>query len=65
MTFDEQNAQGDQGTATSIASTFASSDVDLVAAIATPAGQATATAVTDKPVVFMAVTDPVGAQLVA
>ena len=64
VTFDEQNAQGDQGTATSIASTFASSDVDLVAAIATPAGQATATAVTDKPVVFMAVTDPVGAQLV-
>lgn len=64
VSFDEQNAQGDAATATSIASTFASGDVDLVAAIATPAAQAAATAVTDKPVVFLAVTDPVGAELV-
>ncbi|MEO4038441.1 ABC transporter substrate-binding protein [Micrococcus sp. 2A] len=63
--FDEQNAQGDQATVTSIASTFASaSDVDLVAAIATPAAQGTASAVKDKPVVFMAVTDPKAAELV-
>ena len=66
VSFDEQNAQGDQGTVTSIASTFGSaSDVDLVAAIATPAAQGSASAVKDKPVVFMAVTDPAGAELVA
>jgi len=66
VTFEEKNAQGDQSTVTSIASTFGSdADVDLVAAIATPAAQATASAVKDKPVVFMAVTDPKGAELVA
>ena len=66
VTFEEQNAQGEQATVTSIASTFANdADVDLVAAIATPAAQGTASAVKDKPVVFMAVTDPQGAELVA
>ncbi|MCR8675698.1 ABC transporter substrate-binding protein [Micrococcus sp. HG099] len=66
VTFEEQNAQGEQATVTSIASTFANDgDVDLVAAIATPAAQGTAAAVKDKPVVFMAVTDPKGAELVA
>ena len=66
VTFEEQNAQGEQATVTSIASTFANDgDVDLVAAIATPAAQGTASAVKDKPVVFMAVTDPKGAELVA
>lgn len=36
VTFEEQNAQGEQATVTSIASTFANdADVDLVAAIAT------------------------------
>ena len=40
VTFEEQNAQGEQATVTSIASTFANdADVDLVAAIATPAAQ--------------------------
>ncbi|MGW3945283.1 ABC transporter substrate-binding protein [Micrococcus endophyticus] len=66
VTFEEQNAQNEQATVTSIASTFANDgDVDLVAAIATPAAQGTAAAVKDKPVVFMAVTDPKGAELVA
>lgn len=66
VTFEEQNAQGDQATVTSIASTFASDDdVDLIAAIATPAAQGTASATKDKPIVFMAVTDPKGAELVA
>ncbi|MFS8630818.1 MAG: BMP family ABC transporter substrate-binding protein, partial [Bacillales bacterium] len=36
VTFDVQNAQGDQSTATSIANKFASDGVDLVLAIATP-----------------------------
>ena len=37
--YDYQNAQGDQATATQIAAGFASSDLDLVFAIATPAAQ--------------------------
>lgn len=63
--FDLQNAQGEVATANSIANTFVSDgDIDLVAPIATPAAQAAATAVKDKPVVFMAVTDAVGAGIV-
>lgn len=62
--FDEQNANGEQATAVTIAQTFASSDVDLVLAVATPAAQAAAQAITDKPVVFTAVTDAVSAELV-
>ncbi|WP_316667208.1 ABC transporter substrate-binding protein [uncultured Propionibacterium sp.] len=63
--FDEKNAQGDQGTATSIASEFSSQGLDLVLAIGTPAAQAAAQAITQVPVLFTAVTDPVSAQLVA
>lgn len=63
-TYDEQNAQGDQATATSIASKFASQHLDLVLAIATPAAQAAAQAITTSPVLFTAVTDPVAANLV-
>lgn len=64
ITFDVQNAQGDQSTATSIANKFASDGVDLVLAIATPAAQATAQAITDIPVLITAVTEPVEAGLV-
>ena len=63
--FDEENAQGDQTTATNIATKFASQNLDLVLAIGTPAAQAAAQAVTQIPVLFTAVTDPVSAQLVA
>lgn len=63
-TFDEKNAQGDQSTAADIAGTFNSGDYDLVLAIATPTAQAAAQAITDKPVLFTAVTDPVDAGLV-
>lgn len=62
--FDEQNAQGDQATATSIASKFAGAGLDLVLAIATPSAQAAAQAITGTPILFTAVTDPVSAQLV-
>ena len=61
--FEEQNAQGDQATLTSIANSY--QNKDLVLAIATPTAQATAQAVTNKPVLFTAVTDPVDAKLVA
>lgn len=64
ITFDIQNAQGDQGTATSIANKFVTDKVDLILAIATPAAQATAQAVADIPVLFTAVTEPQEAGLV-
>lgn len=63
--WDEQNAQADAGTVTSIVGSFATADLDLVAAIATPAAQGATQAITDKPVVFMAVTDPVDAKIIA
>ncbi len=65
VTYDEQNAQGDQATATSIAAKFGSAKLDLVLAIATPTAQASAQAITKTPILFTAVTDPVAAKLVA
>lgn len=62
--WDDQNASGDQANAVSIAQSFASSDLDLVLAVATPAAQTAAQAITDKPILFTAVTDAVEAQLV-
>lgn len=64
VNYDEQNAQGDQATAATIAGNFADANLDLVLAVATPTAQAAAQAITDTPVLFTAVTDPVGAQLV-
>ena len=63
--FDLQNAQGDQSTLTNIANTFASSDYDGFLAIATPTAQSLANVITDRPIVFAAVTDPVEAGLVS
>src|SRR5699024_9771245 len=62
--WDEQNAQGEQANATSIAQTFANRDFDLVLAVATPAAQAAAQAITNVPVLFTAVTDAEEAGLV-
>lgn len=62
--FDEQNANGEQGTALTIAQQFASDNLDLVLAVATPAAQATAQNITDVPVLFTAVTDAEAAELV-
>lgn len=64
LELDIQNAAGDQATATTIASSFASDGKDLVLAIATPAAQAAAQAITDVPVLFTAVTEPEVAGLV-
>lgn len=64
VTYDEQNAQGDQATATTIAGTFANSGVDMVLAIATPTAQAAAQAITDIPILITAVTEPQEAGLV-
>lgn len=63
--FDVQNANGDQATAQTIAAKFAGdSGYNLMLAVATPAAQALATAVTDRPIIFAAVTDPVAAKIV-
>ncbi|MPV36361.1 ABC transporter substrate-binding protein [Georgenia subflava] len=64
VTYDEQNAQGDQSTATSIATKFATDGVDLVLAIATPTAQAAAQSITDVPILITAVTEPAEAGLV-
>ncbi|GFZ77204.1 ABC transporter substrate-binding protein [Nesterenkonia alkaliphila] len=62
--WDEQNAQGEQATASNIAGTFANADLDLVHSIATPTSQAAAQQITDIPIVFSSVTDPEEAGLV-
>ncbi|WP_018024672.1 ABC transporter substrate-binding protein [Corynebacterium ulceribovis] len=62
--FTEQNANGEQSTALTIAQQFSAKDLDLVLAVATPAAQATAQNIVNIPVVFTAVTDPVTADLV-
>jgi len=64
LTLDIQNANNDQSTLTNIANTFASGDADLFYAIATPSAQSLAQVITDRPIVFAAVTDPVSAGLV-
>lgn len=63
---DYQSAHGDFANTTLIAETFVSKRVDLIFAIATPSAQAArnVTEGTNIPVLFSAVTDPVGAGLV-
>jgi putative ABC transport system substrate-binding protein len=64
VTYDLQNAEGDMATTASIAQKFAGDSLDLILGVATPTAQALAKAITDRPVLFTAVTDPVGAGLV-
>ena len=61
---DNQNAHGDMNNTVTIAQKFAGDQADMVIAIATPSAQAVAKTITDKPVIFSAVTDPLSAQLV-
>jgi putative ABC transport system substrate-binding protein len=61
VTFEEQNANGDQSLIASIARDFAASDHDAFAVIGTPAVIAVAQQVTDRPVFALAMGDPVGA----
>jgi putative ABC transport system substrate-binding protein len=64
ITYDLQNAEGDMATTASIAQKFAGDDLDLVLGVATPTSQALVKAITDTPILFTAVTDPLGAGLV-
>lgn len=63
-TFDLQNANGDIGTAASIANKFQSQKVTLAVGIATPTSQSLVNTLKGIPIVFAAVTDPVKAGLV-
>jgi len=61
ITFDYQNAQGDNPTSQTIAQKFVSERKDLILAIATTSAQAVYNSTKDIPTVFTAVTDPVAA----
>lgn len=63
ITIDNQNAQGEQANAQTIAKQFTDSRKDLIFAIATPAAQAAYNATKDIPIVCTAVTDPVQAEI--
>lgn len=57
VTFDEQNAQGDSNTCSTIMNSFVSADVDLILANATPALQAAQAATNEIPVLGTSVTE--------
>lgn len=63
ITIEYANAQADQSNLNTISSKFVGDNVDLIIAIATPAAQSMAAATSDIPIVFSAVTDPLGAKL--
>lgn len=64
LVVDYQNAQNDMSNARTIAQKFATDKVDIVLAIGTQAAQAMTSTTKDIPILFTAVTDPVGAELV-
>ncbi len=66
LDIDYQNSEGDMTLVASIAQKFVSDQVDLIVAIATPNAQAAISAAegTGIPVVFSAITDPVGSDMV-
>lgn len=61
---DSQNANNDANIINAIASKFASDKKDLSIGITTPAAVALANSITDRPVLFATVNDPIGAGLV-
>ena len=65
LKFEFQTAQGNPATAAQIARQFVGDSPDVLVGIATPSAQALASATQLIPVVFSAVTDPVGAKLVS
>ena len=60
-----ESAQGNPGTAVQIAQKFVGENPTVIVPISTPSAQAVISATSDIPVVFTAVTDPLGAKLVA
>ncbi|EMP56627.1 ABC transporter substrate-binding protein [Marinobacter santoriniensis NKSG1] len=59
-----ESAQGNSAIAAQIARKFIGEEPDVIVAIATPSAQTVAAAARNIPVIFSAVTDPVGAKLV-
>jgi len=59
-----ESAQGNPGTAAQIARKFIGENPDVIVAISTPSSQPVAAATKTIPLVFSAVTDPVGAKLI-
>jgi putative tryptophan/tyrosine transport system substrate-binding protein len=59
-----QSAQGNTATAVQIAKKFAGDQPDVIVAISTPSAQSVLAATKSVPIVFTAVTDPIGAKLV-
>lgn len=64
FTWQFQSAQGNNAVAAQIARKFVGDKPDVIIAIATPAAQAVVAATRRIPIIYGAVTDPVGAQLV-
>ncbi|OOF22865.1 ABC transporter substrate-binding protein [Salinivibrio sp. IB574] len=64
LDFKYQTAQGNPAIAVQIARQYVGEQPDVLVGIATPSAQALAAATKDIPVIFTAVTDPVGAKLV-
>lgn len=65
VTYDRQSAQGDASTLNSICANLAEADYDLIVSIVTPATQAVVNAEPGCPVVFISVTNPVGAGIMS
>src|SRR3954451_742888 len=64
LELDYQNAQGDMNNNMAIAQNLVADQNDLILAIATSSAQSVAQATKDIPILFTAITDPVGASLV-
>ena len=64
LKFIYESAQGNPATAAQIARQFAGEGPNVIVPISTPSAQAVVSSTRDIPVVFTAVSDPVGAQLV-
>lgn len=64
LKFVYKSAQGNAATAAQIAREFAGEGPNVIVPISTPSAQTVAAATRDIPIVFSAVTDPVGAQLI-
>ena len=65
LKFTYESAQGNPGTAVQIAQKLVGESPTVIVPISTPSAQAVISATSDIPVVFTAVTDPLGAKLVA
>src|SRR5262245_3673572 len=65
LKFVYESAQGNPGTAVQIAQKFVGESPTVIVPISTPSAQAVVAATSDIPVVFTAVTDPLGAKLVS